>query len=273
LPRRKLARWDAASGRPLEALEADRGISLPIADFLSFSVAAGLACLPTDADDTSRVWDIQSGRLVAEIKGHLRGVIHSAMSPDGRMIAFSDQEQVELWDVESRQLKHVLKSPQAGPTSARRDGNSPLKDFYWFSVLVFDPSGTRIATVGQEAVARVWDTSSGQIVRELRGHTHSLMSARFSPDGRLLVTTGQDARAIVWRLDVGQNTATLSGHRDAVEDARFSHDGRRVITVGADGTARIFDVSLARPLTELLAIARLRQTRGLSPEEITRFIH
>jgi WD40 repeat protein len=68
LPRRKLARWDAASGRPLEALEADRGVSLPFADFLSFSVAAGLACLPTDADDTSRVWDIQSGRLVAEIK-------------------------------------------------------------------------------------------------------------------------------------------------------------------------------------------------------------
>jgi WD40 repeat protein len=99
------------------------------------------------------------------------------------------------------------------------------------------------------------------------------MAARFSPDGRLLVTTGQDARAIVWRLDVGQSMATLSGHRDAVDDARFSRDGRRVITVGADGTARIFDVSLARPLTELLAIARLRQTRGLSPEEITRFIH
>ena len=41
----------------------------------------------------------------------------------------------------------------------------------------------------------------------------------------------------------------------------------------ATEAARIFDVSLARPLSELLAIASTRQTRQLSPDEARRFIH
>jgi WD40 repeat protein len=271
--RRKLARWDAASGRPLPSLEADRSIPLALTDFVSFSESAGLASLPADVSGTRRVWDIQSGRLISEIKGHLRGVIYTAMSPDGSMMALSDQDQVELWDLKSRQLKHVLTSPHARLTPEPRDTVTRLKDFYWFTALAFDSTGARLATVGQEAVARVWSTASGQIVQELRGHTHSLTATQFSPDGRLLVTAGQDARAIVWRLDVGQNMVTLAGHGDAVVDARFSTDSRRVLTVGFDGTARIFDVSLAKPLTDLLAVAGRRQTRGLSPDEVNRFIH
>lgn len=280
LLRRRLARWDAASYRSLEALEAGRGLSLGVmtnTDFFAFSQSAGLVFLPTEADDTSRLWDIESGRLVTELRGHMTSVTDSAMSPDGNFVALSDQEQVELWHVRSGLLKHTLRSPFAKPTPEARDPESRIKNFkdgrFWFSTLAFDPTSSRLATGGSEAIARVWDISSGRIVRELAGHTNSLTAVRFSPDGRLLVTAGQDARAIVWQLDDGQRIATLSGHRDAVVDARFSADSRRVLTIGADGTARIFDVSSAKPLTELLIMARQRQTRPLSAGETHRFIH
>lgn len=276
LPRRHLARWDVATGRSLGAIDGDRGLSVAFVDFFSVGSPADLAWLPTDVEGTSRVWDLQSGRQVAELQGHMPSVAQPAMSPDGRLLALSDMEQVEIWDVTSRELKHVLLGPGMQPrpkTASTTRLNDLAKTQYWFTALAFDSTGGRLATVGQETIARVWDTSSGQLVRELRGHTHSLMVARFSSDGRLLVTAGQDARATVWRLDDGQAIATLTGHRDAVKDARFSADGQRVLTVGSDGVARIFDVSLARPLRELLAIASTRQTRQLSPDEARRFIH
>jgi WD40 repeat protein len=58
-----------------------------------------------------------------------------------------------------------------------------------------------------------------------------------------------------------------------VFDARFSPDGRRVLTASADGTARIYDVSLARPLSELMALAHERRPRALFATEARQFIH
>ena len=57
------------------------------------------------------------------------------------------------------------------------------------------------------------------------------------------------------------------GHRDMLFEARFSPDGRRVLTASADSTARIHDVSLSKPLAELIRLARRRRPRTLTPEE------
>jgi WD40 repeat protein len=54
-------------------------------------------------------------------------------------------------------------------------------------------------------------------------------------------------------------------------DARFSPDGSRVLTASNDGTARIYDISLAKPLGELIQLARERQTRDLTPEETRQY--
>jgi WD40 repeat protein len=77
----------------------------------------------------------------------------------------------------------------------------------------------------------------------------------------------------VWRVVDGQNIVTLGGHRDMIFDARFSPDGRRVLTASGDGTARIYDVSLARPLSQLFALARERRPRELTAPEARQFIH
>jgi WD40 repeat protein len=54
-------------------------------------------------------------------------------------------------------------------------------------------------------------------------------------------------------------------------DARFSPDGNRVLTASSDGTARVYDISLAKPLGELIQLAGERRPRELTPEETRQY--
>lgn len=256
--RRDLLRWDARSGRILPPIPAGTGSEFgPVT--CGYSRAAGLACVATDQDTVSQIWDVRSRVLVSEIRGHLPDAPIAKMSADGDLVALSDQDRVEIWETRTGRLRSRI----AALTN------------YTITDLDFDPTGRRLLTAGGqlEPVARIWDTSSGHRVADLRGHTHSINRVRFSPDGRLVVTASQDNSARIWSVEDGRELMSLRGHRAMLHDARFSPDGRSVLTASGDGTARIYDVSLARPLPELLETARMRRARSLTAEETRRFLH
>jgi predicted chitinase len=92
----------------------------------------------------------------------------------------------------------------------------------------------------------VWDTTSGKLVCELRGHTDEVNSAEFSPDetGKFVVTASKDGTAHVWDARTGEvlasrptgpeqqgaiETSTLA-HNGPVTSARFSPNGKYIVT-------------------------------------------
>jgi WD40 repeat protein len=62
----------------------------------------------------------------------------------------------------------------------------------------FSPDGATIVTASQDGTARVWDTSSGQTLAELIGHTGPLLGATFTPDGKQVITSSRDHTARIW---------------------------------------------------------------------------
>jgi WD40 repeat protein len=252
-----LLRWDGKSGQTLPAINAGKGPGHSRKLMCGYSRAAGLACLKTDNETLSLIWDVKTGSMISELRGHLNPMMLGTMSADGRLVAMSDQEQVEIWETRPGRLRSKIAA----------------KEKFFVTGVEFDLSGTMLVTGGgqREPVGYVWESASGRLLRELRGHSHSINSARFSPDGRLIVTASQDNTARVWTVADGRTIATLRGHRDMIFDARFSPDGGKVLTASNDGTARIYDISLAKPLGELIELARERQTRELTPEETRQY--
>lgn len=60
----------------------------------------GLAITPIE-DNSLRLWDVESGKLIREMKGHTHVVFSVAFSPDGkRAVSGSFDHSVRLWDVE-----------------------------------------------------------------------------------------------------------------------------------------------------------------------------
>ncbi len=176
-------------------------------------------------DGTARIWDTQSGALVAVLSGHEGWVYGASFSPDGgRIVTASLDGTARIWDAQSGALVAVLSGHKGYVASAS-----------------FSPDGGRIVTTSSDETARIWDAQSGALVAVLSGHEDWVNRASFSPDGGRIVTASLDGTARIWDAQSGALVAVLSGHKGVVYSAGFSPDGGRIVTTSSDKTARIWD--------------------------------
>jgi len=96
----------------------------------------------------------------------------------------------------------------------------------------------------------------------------------FSPDGEFVAATSIGSPfATLWKTSTGGLVVQLKGQSGLITSAGFSTDGKLVVIASTDGTVRVYSVEELAPITELLAFARKRGTRELTPEEKRRYLH
>src|SRR5262249_28247422 len=66
----------------------------------------GKTVLTGSYDDTAKLWDASSGRLLDTLEGLIASVNSVAFSPDGKTALISDDGEVLLWDVSSGHVLH-----------------------------------------------------------------------------------------------------------------------------------------------------------------------
>ena len=60
--------------------------------------------------------------------------------------------------------------------------------------------GRWVASAGEDSAVKIWDSRTGKLVRNFRGHTSVVTSVAFSPDGQWLVSGSRDHTVKVWDL-------------------------------------------------------------------------
>ncbi len=195
-------------------------------------------------DGAVRLWDVETGRLVAEAPG--RGSVENfgaiAYMPDGAHIVVADQDGVV----------RVLDARTLEPSGRTLD-------------LDIEPVGVRATHDGVVAVtSEVFDAGAGtnvvfadldggRVLREVHVDSGGLR-ANFSADGRLYAYGGFDGRVGVIDVATGKEVART---RDPIHDGpvswvTFSPDSKTLVSVGFDGR-----VSLSDP-TEVVPFARVQ---------------
>jgi WD40 repeat protein/serine/threonine protein kinase len=129
-------------------------------------------------------------------------------SPDGRLLAGSQDARVGLWDVNTGALLREL----------------PLASSQVLS-LAFSPDGRLLATAEVYRTSRLWDIPSASLRATLTGHVQGVGSVAFSPDGKTLATSSDDCTVKLWNLATEQEMATLQ-LPGGCRSVRFSPDGR-----------------------------------------------
>ncbi|MEV2213183.1 helix-turn-helix domain-containing protein [Streptomyces sp. NPDC050997] len=193
-------------------------------------------------DDTLRVWDLNSRRVV-----HSRTAENAwgiALAPEGRgLLASSGQDNtvtLRTWPG----LKVLRHSPRVSTDSV-------------FDV-AFDPTGRLLASSGRDHVVEIWDTRTRKTVARLYGHTAPVLRVAFSADGRRLVSASRDGSVRVWEREGDgswQTYAALRGPAGEVRGAVFTPDGLAVLSANEDGTLRRWDLDPMPALRRICAVA------------------
>jgi WD40 repeat protein/predicted chitinase len=194
------------------------------------------------------VLDLNDGRVVLKLLGHVDNIEQVAFSSDSKLTATASRDgTARLWD---------LTSGAALATLGGHDGD--------VTSTAFSDDGKYIVTTSKNR-AYLWEAKSpgnwSQVSDDsptiLEGHTDKLVNAIFSHDGKWVVTISEDRTAQLWdarvlpalhaaggtRPAIASSIAVFRGHIKPLTSVSFSPDSKYVVTASDDKTARVWDLT------------------------------
>jgi WD40 repeat protein len=292
-----LRRWDLATGRNLYTDVSGLGHTGAVREL--FFAPDGSRLLSIGDDNTARIWDVATSRLVRTLQGPDPSY-YCTMTRDGMTLFGVDyQLTVHRWPLTSdgREATADLREAQASDTRPRvrdarisADGRlvlltTPFRlpdNTDWFHISTWDPVTGRLVserrvdnqiTRGQPSprlsadgrlaagTEAVYDVKTGARQPLPGSPFGSDRQPLFSPDGRLLATkNNRDIR--VW--DTATGRAIIDLPAGSTDVAAFSPDGRWLVCEHGDRVI-VWDVVARTAVTEWIAPKRSGPI-GFSPD-------
>jgi WD40 repeat protein len=108
---------------------------------------------------------------------------------------------------------------------------------------MLDPDGKRIVSGHLDGTIRVWDSATGEKLKEFHAHNQPLWSMAASSDGRFVVSGSSDKTIKVWDTETFEESKTLLGHEGPVGAVVVSPNTDLIVSLGGgEKVLRVWDV-------------------------------
>lgn len=175
----------------------------------------GKKAITTSVDNTVKIWEVKSGKLIRTLERHGNELRSASFSRDGKYILTAPLDTAMIWNAKNGDFVRKFKE----------------HDHYALNNASFSPDGKLVVTTNtSEAIARIWNVETGELMRTLDGYMGIFTSASFSPDESSIVTASWNTPTRVWNVKTGELEHTFAGLDSPVTCAVFSPDSKRVAT-------------------------------------------
>jgi len=109
------------------------------------------------------------------------------------------------------------------------------------------PNGRVAMSGGNDFIAYVWDSQSGQVIYQFN-HTSRVSKVALDPKGRFAFSADSMKSAYIWDLKTGKLISQLKGTKrhEVFSSARFSPDGKILVTGAASSKVSVWDISTGK---------------------------
>jgi WD40 repeat protein len=158
-----------------------------------------------------------------------------ALTSDGKLLAITNANVVELWDTRSTRDPIVLGKHEED-----------------VRVVAFSRDGKLLATGDSGGMVAIWNTSARTALSRFKGHRDEVTALAFAPDGRTLAsgdggtvklygtTSLRELITLTHELSPTSEIHVLQGSEDTIAKIYFSDDGRSLITRSGNEVLRIW---------------------------------
>ena len=172
------------------------------------------------------LWDVKSGKRVAEVGAEYDVVLAADISPDHTQVALGGPKKiVRVYDTSTGELLYEKN-----------------KHTDWITALEFSPDGVLLASSDRSNGLIVWEAFTGREFYVLTGHTAAVTDVSWSPDSNVLASCSEDTTIRLWEMQNGGQIKNWGAHGGGVTAVEFTRDSR-IASTGRDNTAKLWDIN------------------------------
>jgi len=246
------------------------------------SAVAALAITPdakrlvsVSNDNSIKVWDAATGKLVRTLEGHTGWVGSVVISPDStRAYTAGGDALIRVWDIKTGQQVGELEGHTiavrglalaaggkllvsvASDKTVRLWGTTTGKFIRKFGdetqsleSVAISTDGARIFVGNDVGIITVYDAKDGKTVSEFKKHAGTMVyTIAVTKDGKTAISGARDKVIRVWDVATGKELRTFAGHTEQVYQVLFNADEKLVLSASFDKTARIWDFASGKEL-------------------------